>query len=144
MNNKKLERPIKPEAFTNFVAQLVQAHDHGHDHGGGGSIETLREDNYEGYHIAIRTTYEIMVDGKVLPLPIGVDNDGNLHCHSLPNYQFASAIEMVKRLIDNFPEDFRKKKGPAKVSKGRISGKLSRKQNNHPPHKTTKKGGKIK
>src|SRR3990170_142065 len=104
MNRKKLTEAAAPEKFTAYVAGLPQPH---HHDDGDGSIETLREDEYEGHRISIRTIYRIAVDGKTLWVPLGLDNDGQLHCHSLPNYQSPSAVDMVKRLIDNFPDDFK-------------------------------------
>ena len=38
------------------------------------------------------------------------------HCHSLPNYQFASAVDTIKTLIDIFPDDFPRKARRAKPS----------------------------
>jgi hypothetical protein len=131
MDIKKLEKAAEPGAFARFVAGLPRPHHHGH--GGDGSIETLREDDYEGHHIVIRTTYRIEVDGKVLAVPLALGNDGQLHVHSLPNYQFASAIDMVKRLIDSFPEDFRPQRGEKKRSAGHGS---------RGPRKRGKKAGK--
>jgi hypothetical protein len=37
---------------------------------------------------------------------MGVTNDGNVHYHPVPNLSFASAIDLVKELIDIFPDDF--------------------------------------
>jgi hypothetical protein len=134
MDIEKLEKAAKPEQFAGYIVRLSQLHDHDLGHGGDGSIETLREDHYKGHHITIRTTYKIEVNARALQLPLGLDNDGNLHCHSLPNYQFASALDMVKRLIDNFPEDFRRKKREAKKPSDRRIGHVS--------HKRAKNGGK--
>ena len=53
-------------------------------------------------------------------------NDGQLHCHSLPNYQSPSAVDMVKRLIDNFPDDFK----PSRRARKRAVG--HRKSTAHP------------
>jgi hypothetical protein len=77
-------------------------------HHGDGKVESVRQADYEGHHIVIRTTYVVEVDGRGLDLPLGVDNDGHVHCHSLPNYQFSSAIDMVKQVIASFPADFPK------------------------------------
>jgi hypothetical protein len=104
MDRKKLTDAAAPEKFSAYIAGLPHPH---HHHEDGGSIESLREDEYKGHQISIRTTYRIQVDGKTLWAPLGLDNGGQLHCHSLPNYQSPSAIEMVKRLIDNFPDDFK-------------------------------------
>jgi hypothetical protein len=72
-----------------------------------GPIETVREDDYQGHHIVVRTTYRMQVDGKPVTGHIDVSNDGQVAYHGLPNMSFDSAIDLVKRLIDQFPEDFR-------------------------------------
>ena len=76
----------------------------GHHHPG--PIETVREAVYDGHRIVIRTTYEIQVDGRPVTGHLGVANDGRVHYHPVPNLSFASAVDMVKSLIDTFPEDF--------------------------------------
>src|SRR5690348_16820229 len=75
----------------------------GHQHP---SSETIREADYEGHHIVIRTTYQIEVDGKPVTGHMGVTDDGKVHYHPVPNISFASALDMVKQLIDIFPDDF--------------------------------------
>lgn len=141
MDIKNLEKAAELEEFAGYLAGLQQpAH---HEHGADGSIETLREDEYEGHRITIKTTYTIEVDGKVLQAPLALDNDGNLHCHSLPNYQFSSAINMVKTLIDNFPDDFKRKKSSSSSKKSAGSSKKSAGHGSHGAHKSAaKKGGK--
>jgi hypothetical protein len=106
MKLDELTRAAHPEKLSAFLAKQPKG---GHHHGGEG-VESTREADHKGHHIIIRTTYRIEVDGRVLDLPLGVDNDGHVHCHSLPNYQFTSAIGMVKQLIDSFPGDFSKKR----------------------------------
>jgi hypothetical protein len=69
-------------------------------------MESVRVAEYQGHHIVVRTRYEIEVDGKMLMGHVGVTNDGNVHYHPVPNLSFASAVEMVEKLIDIFPEDF--------------------------------------
>jgi hypothetical protein len=115
MNRKKLTEAAAPEKLTAYVAGLPHPH---HHIDGDGSIETLRKDEYEGHQISIRTIYKIEVDGKTLWAPLGLDNDGQLHCHSLPNYQSPSAVDMVKRLIDNFPDDFKRPRRSRKRAAG--------------------------
>jgi hypothetical protein len=68
--------------------------------------ETVREDEYKGHHIVVRTTYEIQVDGVPVTGHLGVTNDGQVHYHPVPNVSFPSAIDLVKQLIDVFPDDF--------------------------------------
>jgi hypothetical protein len=87
-----------------------------HAHGPKGSVETVRTEEDDGHRIVIRTTYQIEVDGKTLEVPLAVDNSGQVHCHSLPNYQFASAVDTIKTLIDIFPDDFPRKARRAKPS----------------------------
>jgi hypothetical protein len=110
MNLKQLASAAEPARLGSYLARKAGAASgrggHVHHGGAGGASESVREDHHEGHHIVIRTTYQITVDGKQLTTPIGVDNDGEVHCHALPNYQFTSAIDMVKRLISLFPEDF--------------------------------------
>lgn len=81
------------------------------DHAAGHSMESLREADHQGHHIEIRTTYSILVDGRPLPTHVVVNNDGTLHSHALPNYTFASAVNMVKKIIDYFPEEFESRSG---------------------------------
>ena len=74
-----------------------------------GKMESVRQADYRGHHIVIRTRYRIEVDGRMLMGHMGVTNDGQVHYHPVPNLSFASAVDLVKRLIDFFPDDFAKK-----------------------------------
>ncbi len=105
---KALEEASHPKKIAAYLAGLPVEDAMGHGHGAGGTIETLREDDYRGHHIGITTTYRIEVNGRSLDVPLMIDNDGNLHCHSLPNYRFDSAVGLVRQLIDTFPNEFRK------------------------------------
>jgi hypothetical protein len=105
----ELARAARPEALTERVAELrpeLQRPHEGHHHGDGMSTETIREATYRGHHIVIRTTYRIEVDGLPIHGHMGVTNDGQVHYHAVPNLGFASAVDMVKQLIDVFPDDF--------------------------------------
>jgi hypothetical protein len=77
------------------------------DHHHAGPHETVREANYRGHHIVVRTTYAIEVDGRPVEGHLGVTDDGRVHYHPVPNLAFPSAIDMVKQLIDVFPDDVR-------------------------------------
>ena len=72
--------------------------------------ETIRTVDYQGHHIVIGTTYRIEVDGRPVGGHFVVTDDGQVQCHALPNYTFSSAVDMVKSMVDVFPEDF---SGPA-------------------------------
>lgn len=74
--------------------------------GHGARMESLREDDYEGHHIVIRTSYSITIDGKAVMAHLALTNDGEVQYHGLPNYSFGSAIDLVKKMIDVYPDDF--------------------------------------
>lgn len=90
---------------------------------------SVREADYQGHHIVVRTRYEIEVDGRAVTGHMGVTNDGQVHYHPVPNMSFASAIDLVKQLIDVFPDDFSKKAKPTR--RRRPSRKPKR---THPHH----------
>jgi hypothetical protein len=74
----------------------------------GMGAESLRETDYKGHHIGIQTVYRIKVDGRPFAADLGVMNNGQVHYHAIPNMTFDSAIDLVKALIDVFPDDFSK------------------------------------
>jgi hypothetical protein len=80
--------------------------DGGHDPGHEREVESVREDDYRGHHIVVRTRYRIEVDGRPVTGHLGVTNDGRVHYHAVPNLSFTSAVDLVRRLIDAFPDDF--------------------------------------
>src|SRR5262249_46356058 len=71
-----------------------------------GPAVSVRQADYKGHHIVITTSYTITVDGAPVMGHIVVTDEGQVQCHALPNYTFLSAVDMVKSLIDQFPEDF--------------------------------------
>ncbi|MBI5313230.1 MAG: hypothetical protein HZB28_08955 [Methylocystis sp.] len=113
METKKLATGAAPRKLSDY---LTRARDKAPAHArhGMGGAQSVREDNYRGHEIEIVTTYKILVDGKKIRAPLGVDASGQVHCHSLPNYQTASAVDMVRALIDGFPEEFERKPAGAK------------------------------
>lgn len=96
MDLKKLAEAANPDVLGQFLVELPDAQ---HTHQG-------REDEYKGHRIVIETHYEITVDGRPVPTHLTVDNDGNVHCHDLPAYEFVSAVDMVRVLIDTYPDEF--------------------------------------
>jgi len=67
---------------------------------------SVREAEYKGHHIVVTTTYNVTVDGMPIMGHLGVTNDGSVHYHPVPNMKFDSAIDLVKQLIEVFPDDF--------------------------------------
>ncbi|CCJ05727.1 hypothetical protein [Methylocystis sp. SC2] len=113
METRKLTTGAAPRKLGDY---LTRARDNAPAHAGhgAGGAQSVREDAYRGHQIEIVTTYKILVDGKQIRAPLGVDAAGQVHCHSLPNYQTASAVDMVRALIDGFPEEFERKPAPTK------------------------------
>lgn len=73
-------------------------------------FQSVREIEYNGHKITIFTQYQIKIDGKPFSGHIYVDNSGKVSGHALPNYSFVSAVDLVKKMIDEFPDDFTTKK----------------------------------
>ena len=98
----------EPEALIESVArQQEDLAEHAHQHGGHKTpLETVRESTYRGHRIVVKTTYSITVDDVSVEGHLGVSNDGQVHYHAIPNLGFASAIDLVEKLIDAFPDDF--------------------------------------
>jgi hypothetical protein len=71
-----------------------------------GPVESVREDDYQGHHIVVRTTYQITVDDRPVTGHIHLSNEGQVAYHGLPNMTFDSAVGLVRSLIDHFPQDF--------------------------------------
>jgi hypothetical protein len=71
-----------------------------------GESVVTREADYKGHHILVRTKYEVEIDGKPLMGHMGVTDSGSVHYHPVPNLSFASALDMVRKIIDVFPDDF--------------------------------------
>jgi hypothetical protein len=104
MNKRDLAKIAEPASYLKHVAETKPKPRGRHRHGG--MLETVRQSDYERRHIVITTSYMIEVDGKPVTGHMGVGNDGRVHYHPVPNLSFASAVDLVKRVIDVFPEEF--------------------------------------
>jgi hypothetical protein len=105
MERDDLRRAADPAYFPDDVRAALGDMPKQQDHHQG-PMTTVRTVRYMDHEIVIRTTYEIEVDGRPLRGHIGVSNAGSVHTHTLPNYSFPSAVDMVRQLIDAFPQDF--------------------------------------
>ena len=104
MDKRELRKITTPD---NFLAHVKSSKPKGRAHTPhGGALETVRESEYRGHRIVVRTTYAIEVDGRPVTGHLGVSNDGRVHYHPVPNASFASAVELVEQLIDAFPDEF--------------------------------------
>jgi hypothetical protein len=97
-----LQRAADPSSYAEGLETTTPPPGSGHHH------EVVRTDTYAGHTIEVRTTYVIEVDGVPVTAHMHIDNDGNVICHAIPIYRSASMIEVVRRLIDVFPDDFPK------------------------------------
>ena len=61
---------------------------------------SVRRFEHGGHDVEIETTYRIVIDGVEFPDPIHVGNDGAVHYHGFPQYSAASAVDIVKLIID--------------------------------------------
>jgi hypothetical protein len=109
MEDKHIEQMRNKGALTRFATRVGKQIDSDtagvHVHGEQAK-ESVRVAEHKGHSIVVRTRYEIEVDRKPVVSPVIVDNFGRVSCHALPNYSFLSALDLVKQLIDTFPEDF--------------------------------------
>lgn len=78
-----------------------------HDH----ETPAVREAIHNGHRIEVKTTYEVRVDGKKVAMPFSPDQNGSVAYHAIPNLAFASAMDLVRCVIDTFPADFPPPKG---------------------------------
>ena len=67
---------------------------------------SVREADYKGHHITIKTTYEITIDGKLFHGALSVTHGGTVHYHGMPNAGFKSALDLMKAVIDAFPDEY--------------------------------------
>ena len=113
----KRSKDLLSDAYERLnEGQPVVAGHAGHE----GPFESVREVEYKGHSIIIRTHYEISVDGKPLGGHIYVDNSGRVSSHAMPTYSFVSTVDLIKKLIDAFPANFAKV--PRQISKQKKTG----------------------
>ena len=86
MDPSKLKKVGTPKAMGAHLKKKATASEHDH----GMHEPTIRTIDYHGHEISIETSYLVKIDGKTVKIPLMVDEAGNVHCHSLPNYQFQS------------------------------------------------------
>lgn len=72
-----------------------------HDH----QPVSVRSAEHNGHRIEIETTYRVRIDGQEFPDPIHVQDDGTVHYHGLPQYSSASAVDLLKVIVDNMADD---------------------------------------
>jgi hypothetical protein len=103
MNKSELSQAADPQTLVESIRRYQPSQ---HEHHGG-VMSSVREATYRGHRIVIRTSYQVEVDGVAIEGHMNVTNDGQVHYHPVPNLSFGSAVDLVKQLIDIFPDDFR-------------------------------------
>jgi hypothetical protein len=86
------------------------------------AMADVREAEYRGHRIEVRTSYAITVDGRPFDIHVVVDNEGRVFYHGLPTRDFASVIGLVEKAIEQFPDDFRPGAGPGETGGGHQHG----------------------
>lgn len=99
MERNELEAAATPPQLGAAVRMYQEELDQLHQHAHGGST-TERRVIYKGHDIRVTTTYQISVDGDEVTGHVLVNNQGSMHYHAIPNEEFASAIDLVKRIVD--------------------------------------------
>jgi hypothetical protein len=110
MDPTKLKLAATPKSMGAYLKKTAAASEHSMH------SPAIRTTEYHGHEISIETVYRVQIDGKTVKMPLMVDDAGTVHCHSLPNYQFQSALDMVKAIVDVFPNALPKSKKPGSTS----------------------------
>ena len=66
---------------------------------------SVRELVHKCHTVRIITTYRVEVDGKPADLHLSVDEDGQVFTHATPFVTYASAVDLMKAVMDAYPED---------------------------------------
>lgn len=99
-----IERPDPDSLLANLrdraydVTAGIELHELGHDTGHG----SVRRFVHAGHDIEIHTHYRIVIDGQDFPDPLHVAADGTVHYHGYPQYRSPSAVDVVKRIAEDF------------------------------------------
>lgn len=103
MDHRDLAAEAEPAALREALAaqgeELRQAGET-HQHG----LTSVRAVRHRGHRIMIRTTYEITIDDEPFDAGLVVDNAGRVFYHGLPTQDFASTVDLVKQVVDTFPD----------------------------------------
>ncbi|SOD41692.1 hypothetical protein [Nitrosovibrio sp. Nv4] len=67
---------------------------------------SVRELTHNGHTIKIITTYRVEVDGKPADMHLSVDEDGQVFTHATPFVTYASAVDLMKQVMDAYPDAF--------------------------------------
>lgn len=72
----------------------------------GHETTSVREFTHSGHIVKIITTYHVEVDGHPVRAHLSVDEDGQVYTHATPFVTYASATDLMKSVIDAYPDSF--------------------------------------
>ena len=104
-DNTNGNKDLLAEAYDLLKSNKPVKGPHG-DHSTHEPFTSVRQIQYKNHDIVIRTRYEIEIDGRIINNQIYVDNEGKVSSHAMPTYSFPSTVDLIKRLIDKFPNSF--------------------------------------
>lgn len=68
----------------------------------------IREFIHGGHIVKIITSYQVEVDGQLVHAHLSVDKNRQVYTHVTPFVTYASAVDLMKAVIDSYPESFTK------------------------------------
>lgn len=74
-------------------------------HAGHGDT-AVREFTHNGHVVRIITTYRVEVDGQPIQAHLSADEDGQVFTHATPFVTYASAVDLMKAVLDAYPDAF--------------------------------------
>lgn len=72
----------------------------------GHEATSVREFTHNGHVVRIITTYQVEVDGQPIRSHLSVDEDGRVYTHATPFVTYSSATDLMKAVIDAYPDAF--------------------------------------
>lgn len=106
MDRSTLAAALQPEVLRATLADRADELRAAAGHHHGGRLASVRTATHAGHRIVVETTYSVTVDDEAFDAQMIVDNEGRVYYHGLPTRDFASAIDLVAKAIDQFPGDF--------------------------------------
>ena len=103
-------RNYEPEGAEVTDDQPPATDPHGHHRPAATHGTGVRRFTYRGHEIEIVTRYEVRIDGDAWDQHLEVLQDGSVTYHGLPQYAVASAVDLIRTVIDyeeDAPEDLR-------------------------------------
>lgn len=87
-----------PEWVKTKFPEYIESH-------GKHEATSVRELTHKGHTVKIITTYRVEVDGKPAEMHLSVDEDGQVFTHATPFVTYASAVDLMKAVMEAYPDD---------------------------------------